>query len=152
MDKLREAGQSYWQILPLSPTSYGDSPYQSFSSFAGNPYFIDLEALIEEGVLTEEECAACDFGDDPAKVSRCSSTALPESPPGKGLTRHSLLQEHSAAISCRDMCRWPVLCPEMLSVPVPADRPEPDRFPVGHGVLRLCLRFRAAAFRTGCVR
>ena len=68
VDKLREAGQSYWQILPLSPTSYGDSPYQSFSSFAGNPYFIDLEALIEEGVLTEEECAACDFGDDPAKV------------------------------------------------------------------------------------
>ncbi|MDO5417496.1 MAG: 4-alpha-glucanotransferase [Lachnospiraceae bacterium] len=68
VDKLEEAGQSYWQILPLSPTSYGDSPYQSFSAFAGNPYFIDLEALIEEGVLTEEECAVCDFGDDPRKV------------------------------------------------------------------------------------
>lgn len=68
IDWLKEAGQSYWQILPLSPTSYGDSPYQSFSSFAGNPYLIDLEALIDEGVLTEEECAACDFGGDPVLV------------------------------------------------------------------------------------
>ncbi|MCI9336487.1 MAG: 4-alpha-glucanotransferase [Lachnospiraceae bacterium] len=68
IDRLKEAGQSYWQILPLSPTSYGDSPYQSFSSFAGNPYFIDLEELIEEGVLTKEECEACDFGDDPARI------------------------------------------------------------------------------------
>ena len=62
VDWLKEAGQSYWQILPLGPTSYGDSPYQSFSTFAGNPYFISLEALIEEGVLTEEECDAVDFG------------------------------------------------------------------------------------------
>ena len=63
VDWLKEAGQTYWQILPLGPTSYGDSPYQSFSTFAGNPYFISLEALIAEGVLTEEECAAADFGD-----------------------------------------------------------------------------------------
>ena len=55
-DWLKEAGQSYWQILPLGPTSYGDSPYQSFSTYAGNPYFISLEDLIEEGVLTEKEC------------------------------------------------------------------------------------------------
>ncbi len=48
---LKEAGQSYWQILPLGPTSYGDSPYQSFPTFAGNPYFISLKALVEEGVL-----------------------------------------------------------------------------------------------------
>ena len=68
IDWLKKAGQSYWQILPLSPTSYGDSPYQSFSSFAGNPYFIDLEALIEEGVLAEEECGECDFGKEPALV------------------------------------------------------------------------------------
>lgn len=68
IDWLWEAGQSYWQILPLSPTSYGDSPYQSFSSFAGNPYFIDLETLIEEGVLTEEECEKCNFGDTPDLV------------------------------------------------------------------------------------
>ncbi len=68
IDKLKEAGQSYWQILPLSPTSYGDSPYQSFSSFAGNPYFIDLDALIEEGVLTKEECESADFGHNPSKI------------------------------------------------------------------------------------
>lgn len=61
VDMLKEAGQKYWQILPLGPTSYGDSPYQSFSTFAGNPYFIDLEALIEEGLLTRKECNACDF-------------------------------------------------------------------------------------------
>ena len=62
INQLKEAGQSYWQILPLSPTSYGNSPYQSFSSFAGNPYFIDLEELIEEGLLTKKECDAVDFG------------------------------------------------------------------------------------------
>lgn len=65
VDMLVEAGQSLWQILPLGPTSYGDSPYQSFSTFAGNPYFISLEELIEEGVLTKEECDAVDFGDRP---------------------------------------------------------------------------------------
>ena len=64
IDQLKEAGQSYWQILPLGPTGYGDSPYQSFSTFAGNPYFIDLETLVKEGLLTEEECDACDFGDN----------------------------------------------------------------------------------------
>ena len=63
VDWLKEAGQSYWQILPLVPTSYGDSPYQSFSTFAGNPYFIDLDALVEEGVLTREEVEEADFGD-----------------------------------------------------------------------------------------
>ena len=68
VDWLHDAGQTYWQILPICPTSYGDSPYQSFSTFAGNPYFISLEALIEEGVLTQEECDAADFGSDPADV------------------------------------------------------------------------------------
>ena len=64
VDWLKDAGQTYWQILPLGPTSYGDSPYQSFSTFAGNPYFISLEALIGEGVLTDEECDSADFGED----------------------------------------------------------------------------------------
>lgn len=68
VDQLRAAGQKYWQILPLGPTSYGDSPYQSFSTFAGNPYFISLEDLIEEGVLTKEECDAADFGEDPRYI------------------------------------------------------------------------------------
>lgn len=68
VDQLRKGGQSLWQILPLGPTSYGDSPYQSFSTFAGNPYFIDLEILVQEGLLTEKECDACDFGDNPEYV------------------------------------------------------------------------------------
>ena len=55
VDFLSEAGQSLWQILPLGPTSYGDSPYQSFSTFARNPYFIDLEELVKAGLLQESE-------------------------------------------------------------------------------------------------
>ena len=54
VDYLRDAGQTFWQILPLCPTSYGDSPYQSFSTFAGNPYFIGLDELIEEAKTLEE--------------------------------------------------------------------------------------------------
>lgn len=68
VDWLKEAGQTYWQILPLGPTGYGDSPYQSFSTFAGNPYFISLEDLIEDGVLTEQECQQADFGGDESSV------------------------------------------------------------------------------------
>lgn len=68
IDWLKEAGQSYWQILPLGITSYGDSPYQSFSTFAGNPYFIDLDALAAQGVLTAEECAAAVWSGDPAQI------------------------------------------------------------------------------------
>ncbi len=69
VDWLKDAGQTYWQILPVGPTSFGDSPYQSFSTFAGNPYFISLEALIEEGVLKEEECEAAELGDNPEDIS-----------------------------------------------------------------------------------
>ena len=61
VDWLKDAGQHYWQILPMGPTGYGDSPYQSFSTFAGNPYFIDLEKLIEEGLLTKRECDRVSF-------------------------------------------------------------------------------------------
>ena len=68
IDQLKEAGQSYWQILPLGPTGYGDSPYQSFSTYAGNPYFIDLKTLIKEGLLTKKECKAYDFGDQETKI------------------------------------------------------------------------------------
>ena len=62
VDVLKRCGQSLWQILPLGPTGYGDSPYQSFSTFAGNPYYIDLEALIQEGLLTDAQCRETDFG------------------------------------------------------------------------------------------
>ena len=55
VDFLEKAGQTYWQVLPMGPTSYGDSPYQSFSTFAGNPYFIDIDTLIEEGLLTADD-------------------------------------------------------------------------------------------------
>ncbi len=68
VDFLAASGQSLWQILPLGPTGYGDSPYQSFSTFAGSPYYISLDALIEEGLLTEEECASVDFGNDTKRV------------------------------------------------------------------------------------
>ncbi len=69
IDTLQRAGQKYWQILPLGPTGYGDSPYQSFSAFSGNPYFIDLEAFIEEELLTKEECDRADFGDNRRYIS-----------------------------------------------------------------------------------
>lgn len=55
VDDLVRAGQKYWQVLPIGPTSFGDSPYQSFSTYAGNPYFIDLDLLIEEGLLQRQE-------------------------------------------------------------------------------------------------
>ena len=68
VDFLAAAGQSWWQILPVSPTSYGDSPYQSFSAYAGNPYFIDLDLLCEDGLLTPEEVNAVNWGADPSRV------------------------------------------------------------------------------------
>ena len=55
IDILSKCGQTYWQILPLGPTGFGDSPYQSFSAFAGNPYFIDLDTLYEEGLISERD-------------------------------------------------------------------------------------------------
>ena len=68
IDLLEETGQKLWQILPLGPTSYGDSPYQSFSTFAGNPYFIDLDTLEEKGWLTKEACEASDYGDNESYI------------------------------------------------------------------------------------
>ena len=68
VDFLAQAGQSWWQMLPVGPTSYGDSPYQSFSSFAGNPYFVDLDTLKEDGLLTKGEIDAMDWGNDPGYV------------------------------------------------------------------------------------
>ena len=61
VDFLKNSNQKYWQILPIGPTSYGDSPYQSFSPYAGNPYFIRLEDLLDQGLLTEEECKKVKF-------------------------------------------------------------------------------------------
>ena len=70
VDLLQTGGQTYWQILPISPTGYGDSPYQSFSTFAGNPYFIDFDDLYQEGLLPRDALDLSDgfFGSDPGAV------------------------------------------------------------------------------------
>ena len=68
VDFLEKSSQTYWQILPVNPTSYGDSPYQSFSSFAGNPYFIDLDYLCKDGLLERSECESYFWGDNPEYV------------------------------------------------------------------------------------
>ena len=64
IDWLKKYGQTYWQVLPVGPTGYGDSPYQSFSTFAGNPYFIDLETLSDEGYLAKSDFEGVDWGND----------------------------------------------------------------------------------------
>ena len=68
VDFLKAAGQTWWQILPVGPTGYGDSPYQSFSAYAGNPYLIDLDLLREDGLLTQAEIDNAFWGADPARV------------------------------------------------------------------------------------
>lgn len=68
IDFLAKAGQKYWQVLPLGPTSYGDSPYQTFSAFAGNPYFIDLDTLVEEGYLEKRDLKSLAVVPDPHRV------------------------------------------------------------------------------------
>ena len=68
VDFLKSAGQSYWQLLPLGPTSHGDSPYFSFSTFAGNPYYIDLDLLVKDGLLRRKEILARDWGRDPDRT------------------------------------------------------------------------------------
>ncbi len=81
VDWLISAGQEYWQVLPIGPTGYGDSPYQSFSTFAGNPLLIDLDDLVGAGLLTSAMCEAADYGADPSfvdyeKVSRTKMELL----------------------------------------------------------------------------
>ena len=68
IDFLKSSGQSYWQVLPINPTSYGDSPYQSPSAFAGNPYFIDLDMLKDEGLLMQNEIDNYFFGNNPLDI------------------------------------------------------------------------------------
>ena len=68
VDMLKRAGQKYWQVLPIGPTSFGDSPYQSFSAFAGNPYFIDMDTLIAEGILKKEEVESYKWADSDDEI------------------------------------------------------------------------------------
>ena len=69
IDFLKKSGQAYWQILPVTPTGYGDSPYQSCSTYAGNHYLIDLDLLVEEGLLKKSELTKINWSDDPARVN-----------------------------------------------------------------------------------
>ena len=68
VDFLHKAGQKYWQILPLTPTGYGDSPYQSCSAYAGNHYLIDLDMLVDDGLLLKDEITVCSWGDREERV------------------------------------------------------------------------------------
>ena len=68
VDFLDKSGQKYWQILPICPTSYGDSPYQSFSTYAGNPYMIDIDKLVEDGLLTKKDLEGRAWGENPEEV------------------------------------------------------------------------------------
>lgn len=68
VDFLHEAGQAWWQILPVGHTSYGDSPYQCLSAYAGNPYFVDLDLLVQDGLLKQEEIDALPWGEDCGRV------------------------------------------------------------------------------------
>lgn len=67
-DFLKETGQSVWQVLPIGHTSYGDSPYQSYSSYAGNPYLIDLDMLCDDGLLEKSELENADWGENPSET------------------------------------------------------------------------------------
>ena len=91
VDFLEAAGQSWWQMLPVGPTSYGDSPYQSFSSYAGNPYFIDLDLLVEEELLEKDDLREIDWGADSGRVDYekiyRSRFAVLEKAARKGLAR-----------------------------------------------------------------
>ncbi len=76
VDFVKACNHKYWQVLPLGPTTYGDSPYQSFSAFAGNPYFIDLDTLVEEGLLKKSEIISRDWGDGHVPVNVSEEDAL----------------------------------------------------------------------------
>ena len=116
VDFLAQAGQSFWQMLPLGPTSYGDSPYQSFSTFAGNPYFIDIDALIENGWLTRKDADRCDFGSsqeyvDYDKMYRSRFELLRKAYVNSGLSEkstHKAKEELRLDYEqfCRDSAEW----------------------------------------------
>ena len=106
VDQLIRAGQKYWQILPLGPTGYGDSPYQSFSTFAGNPYFIDLEVFIREGLLTEEECESCDWGTNESYVDYEKIYASRFQLLRKAYERYDLRQDEDYGTFVRENGYW----------------------------------------------
>lgn len=76
VDFLKDSSQTYWQVLPIGPTGYGDSPYSAFSAFAGNHYFIDLDMLVEEGLLKLEDLETLEYNDDFVDYSKIFKTRL----------------------------------------------------------------------------
>ena len=109
VDWLAECGQRYWQILPLGATSHtgaADSPYQAFSAFAGNPYFISLDELVGEGVLTREECDSADFGSNPAKVDYEKMSQNREALLHKAYERSNVSQDAGFQAFCRENFWW----------------------------------------------
>ena len=99
---LAAGGQSLWQVLPLGPTSYGDSPYQSFSSFAGNPYFIDLDLLAKDGLLEPEEYRNLDWGSDSERVDYGTLY----------VTRYPVLHKACARLLAQDRPDFAAFCEE----------------------------------------
>jgi 4-alpha-glucanotransferase len=106
VDQLVKAGQTYWQILPLGPTGYGDSPYQSFSAFAGNPYFIDLDQLADEGLLQKEEYETLDFGTDETSVDYAKMYQQRFAILKRAFLRANLEQDEDFEAFCSDEEEW----------------------------------------------
>ena len=113
VDWLKEAGQTFWQILPLGPTGYGDSPYQSFSTFAGNPYFISLDTLVSEGLLAADECDSTDFGyrEDDIDYKKLYDNSCCEKPIREAISptiRHTAVsRKKMPGGSPTTLCLWP---------------------------------------------
>jgi len=106
VDFLSAAGQKYWQLLPIGPTSYGDSPYSSFSTFAGNPYFIDLDMLIKDGLLRKQEVQSIDWGTDPQRVDYGKIYANRFSVLRQAYTRGAEKYAEEFAQFCRENSGW----------------------------------------------
>lgn len=106
VDQLKRAGQTYWQILPLGPTGYGDSPYQPFSAFAGNPYFIDLDALAQEGLLKPEDYASLNSVNDEKQVDyeKLYRERFPVL--RKAFSRARLQEDEAFWTFCREQAEW----------------------------------------------
>ena len=106
VDFLHDAGQAYWQVLPVGPTSFGDSPYQSFSSFAGNPYLIDLDFLREQGLLTLEEIQEDTQNDPPDRVDYAFLFAHRLRLLEKAFARSKPVQEPGYRVFCTENAGW----------------------------------------------
>ena len=106
VDFLKSAGQSYWQLLPMGPTSYGDSPYASFSSFAGNPYFIDLDMLVKDGLLKASELKDIDWGSDAGKVDYGKIYSARFDVLRKAFERGRKKLEEEFELFRQENCRW----------------------------------------------